>query len=190
MFGAAIGGVAIAAVLASMLSMDAANAQMVSTPNQQMMHNQQMQKGLHYAKQPMFSASGMSMVQDVRVAGVSITGDNEVTANIIYNGNGTSPDVTVIAMTNHKAMMGMMYANSMDGMGSSMMSTGSTGMYDMMPSSNMANSTQYQMMQTQSGSDLVEGGWESGEDVQITLDGDESVYEASDVHVMVFPHIT
>ena len=93
-------------------------------------------------------------------------------------------------MTNHKAMMGMMYANSMDGMGSSMMSTGSTGMYDMMPSSNMANSTQYQMMQTQSGSDLVEGGWESGEDVQITLDGDESVYEASDVHVMVFPHIT
>ena len=48
------------------------------------------------------------MVQDVRISGVSVTADNEVSVNLTYTGNGTSPSVTVVAITNHEAMRNMM----------------------------------------------------------------------------------
>ena len=61
----------------------------------------------------MFSVNGMSMVQDVILSGVNITGDNQLSVNLIYSGNASSPSVTVVAMTNHMAMMKIM----MDGSG-------------------------------------------------------------------------
>ena len=53
------------------------------------------------------------MVQDIILSGVNITGDNQLSVNLIYSGNASSPSVTVVAMTNHMAMMNMM----MDGSG-------------------------------------------------------------------------
>jgi hypothetical protein len=139
-------------------------------------------------KQGIFSASGMSMVQDVKITGVSIIGDKEIVVNLNYSGNGTSPDVTVVAMTNHMGMMAGMENRWSNGMMSyGMMNTSAMGMYDM---PGHGNGTQYYMMHIQSGSSTADGGWESGDEVTVTLDGDSSAYEASDVHVMVFPHIT
>jgi hypothetical protein len=225
-----IGGIAVAVALASLFSMGAVTAQMTSMPSHDQYHQQTMQQGQHQGvKHSMFSASGMSMVQDVRIAGVSITGDNEVTANMIYTGNTTSPGVTVVAMTNHKGMMDMMGGASMGGMsgtmGSSMMgSSHSMGSMGTMAGHSMIggsmpgwhhpdmpawNATQWNQwhsqmtaqmggafgqsaqMQPQSGTTMVESGWQSGgTTVNIILDGDASAYGASDIYVMVFPHLT
>ena len=65
----------------------------------------------------MFKANGMSMVQDVRISGVSITGDNTVSINLTYTGNGTSPSITIVAMTNHMEMMNMMMGGGQMDMG-------------------------------------------------------------------------
>lgn len=182
-----IGGVALAVALASLFSTGAATAQMMSMPNQQMTQHQQMQSPYQGMKQSMFSASGMSMIQDVRITGVSITGDNEITVSMTYGGNGTSPSVTVVGMTNHRGMMDMMVGGGMGGM----VNPGMTSMNSMgAMTTNMTNSTQHGMIQMQSGSSTLDAGWESGDEVTITLDGDASAYDAADVHVMVFPHIT
>ena len=37
------------------------------------------------------------MVQDVRVRGVPVTGDNRVSVKLTNTGNGASPSVTVVA---------------------------------------------------------------------------------------------
>jgi hypothetical protein len=104
---------------------------------------------------------------------------------MMYSGNGTSPDLTVVAMTNHMGMMSNGWNGGM--MNNSMMDMSGMGMYGM-PA--YGNGTQYHMMQTQSGSSTVDAGWELGDEVTVTLDGDLSAYDVSDVHVMVFPHIT
>jgi hypothetical protein len=41
------------------------------------------------------------MVQDVRVSGVPVTGDNRVSVKLTYTRNGASPSVTVVAMTSY-----------------------------------------------------------------------------------------
>lgn len=184
-----IGSIAVAVAVASIFSMGAATAQMTSMSNQQMMQHQQMQQGQHQEmKHGMFSASGMSMVQNVRITGVSITDDNEVVVNLMYSGNSTSPDVTVVAMTNHNGMMEMMSSGGMSGR----MSSGTMDMNSMgTMGTNVTNSTQHSMMmRMQSGSATVDAGWETGDEVQVTLDGNASAYDAADVHVIAFPHIT
>ena len=109
-----IGGIGLAAVaLGPFFSADIATAQMMQPPQQA--------AGLHHPgmNHTMFSVNGMSMVQDVILSGVNITGDNQLSVNLIYSGNASSPSVTVVAMTNHMAMMNMM----MDGSGYSGMMT-------------------------------------------------------------------
>jgi hypothetical protein len=69
-----------------------------------------------------FNANGMSTADSVQITGVSVTGDDEVTVNLRYDGPGTSPAVTVIAISNPIAMQGSM------GMGSGMMGMEGMGM--------------------------------------------------------------
>lgn len=120
------GGLAIAVALALLLSV------VFTQSTAQMMNHQGMMGGLMgprmmnvqssevswQGENSMFSANGMSTVNDVQVVGISITGNNEITVHLRYGGLGTSPAVTVIAMTNHMSMMqgtfgmggmGMMY---------------------------------------------------------------------------------
>lgn len=130
------------------------------------------QQGMHHS---MFKANGMSMVQDVRISGVSITGDNTVSINLTYAGNGTSPSITIVAMTNHMEMMNMM-------MGGGQMDMGMMGST---PSDMMMS-----MEGSQTGSAVINSGWQSGSSISIILEGDGSAHEASDIHVMVFPHLT
>jgi len=169
-----IGIIAVASIaLVALFSSQTATAQMMTTQNQMMQQSnnpQQQQSGMNHN---MFSVMGMSMVPDVRVSGVSIAGDNTVSVNLTYMGNGTSPSVTVVAMTNHMAMM----MNMMMG----------PGMMDGMPSNMMA------MMSTadsHTGSAVVNSGWQSGSSISIRLEGDTSARDASDICVMVFPHLT
>jgi Tfp pilus assembly protein PilV len=91
-----IGILAVASMaLAALFSSQTATAQMMTMQNQMMQQsNPQQQPGMNHN---MFSVMGMSMVPDVRVSGVSITGDNIVSVNLTYTGNGTSPSVTVVA---------------------------------------------------------------------------------------------
>jgi hypothetical protein len=194
-----IGSVGVAVVLASLLlSAQYATAQMEHQQHQQM---QQQESTQHPGKKhSMFSANGMSVVQDVRISGIAITGDNEVSINLFYSGTGSSPSVTIIAMTNHSQMMGGMGSDS--GHGGGMMDSGMTGSQHSqqggMDMTMMGNSTsmtmphgaQSVMMETQTGSALVQSGWQTGSAFTIRLDGTSSAYDASDVHVMVFPHLT
>lgn len=64
----------------------------------------------------------MSMVKDVRIAGISITSNNEISTNLKYTGSETSPRVTMVAMTTEMMSGGMMnMMMSMNGGSGSMM---------------------------------------------------------------------
>jgi hypothetical protein len=79
----------------------------------------------------MFSSSASSVVGNVKVTGLSITGAGEVSVSLRYTGTGTSPGVVIVANTNPTAMMSVMHGSSassgmmgmggMQGMGSGMM---------------------------------------------------------------------
>ena len=168
-----IGSIALAAlVLAALFSTaESATAQMMMQ-----------QHGMSHS---MFNVIGMSMVQDVRVSGVSITGDNTVSVNLTYSGNGTSPGVTIVAMTNHMAMM----MNMM--MGGGGMMSGGGGFPGMMMGPGMMNPQMMMgMAGSQTGSATVDSGWQSGSSTTVVLEGDGSIHDASDICVMVFPHLT
>jgi hypothetical protein len=103
-----------------------------------------------------FNANGMSTVANVQITGVSITASNEVTVNLRHGGSGTSPAVTVIAVTNPMALM--QGSAAMGGMG---MMSGENGMtmqhggQSMMTGSHSGampawqNNTQWQQWHTQ-----------------------------------------
>jgi hypothetical protein len=104
-------------------------------------------------------------------------------------------------MTNHEQMMvAKMGGGGMSGMGGPMaMGSMSSGMGQQqgMGQGTMGNNTssmtmmmgQENAMQSQTGSTVLEGGWTSGIVVKVRPDGDASVFNAQDIHVMVFPHI-
>jgi hypothetical protein len=188
-------------VIATLFSNETATAQ-VMQHQQQMQHQPtsgHQQQGMHHS---MFNANGMSMVQDVRISGVSITGDNTVSINLTHAGNGTSPSITIIAMTNHMETMNMMMGGGHMDMG--MMNQGMMDIGGMnntggmmggghMDMGMMGNTTSDMMMPiagSQTGSAVVNSGWHSGSSISILLEGDGSAHEASDIHVMVFPHLT
>jgi hypothetical protein len=208
--------VAVFAVVALLLSIQTAAAQttMMQEPQQTQQH-----ASYNLMNYSMFNVMGMSMVEDVDITGVSITGNNQVSVNLVYTGNGTSsPSVTVVAMTNHMPMMMMMMNNMMIGGGSignmsrgiMTMSPGMMGMSSsMMPPTDMMSSndamgmigstvsgtqsrmiTMMMMPQSQSGSTVINGGWQSGNTVNVPLVGNGSAYDAADLCVMVFPHLT
>ncbi|UVS69545.1 hypothetical protein [Nitrososphaera viennensis] len=103
-------------------------------------------------------------------------------------------------MTNHNQMMDMMHGGSSGMMGGmSGMTGGLSGMGQHgMSHGIMANNTQSTMMmighedamQSQTGSALVQAGWKAGVTVKVNLDGNTSAFDAQDIHVMVFPHLT
>lgn len=161
-----------------------------------------------------FSASGISNVDGVQITGISITGNNEVTVNLGYNGTGTAPRVTLVAITNPMVMMGrmhgamgmpMMMGGGYGGMmmGPGMMSGGFPGMMMMWNGSLPTNSTQWQQMQqlhnqmmgqftdafqSQTGSNILNQGWNaSNTTVKVRLDGNVSAFDSSGIQVMVFP---
>ena len=72
--------------------------------------------------------------------------------------------------------MGMMGSNDAMMMGGTMEGTQSS-MMAMMTS------------QSQSGSTVVNAGWQSGSTINVLLAGNGSVYDTSDICVMVFPHL-
>ncbi len=188
--------VTVAIVLMTLFSNGIATAQM-------MMSHQQMQRstpnqGMGYSS--IFNSMGMSMVPDVRITGISIVKDNELAVNLTYTGNGSAPSITVVAMTNHMAMMNMMMGmggfigNNMSSVmiHSSMLGMANMGM--MMGSNSsgiMMDGTHSGMaMNSQIGSTVIENGWQPGRAINIKLEGNGSAFEASDLCVMVFPHIT
>lgn len=191
-FAGIIGGVAIAVALASLFSSMAASAQLTAP-----MQNQtyMMQHKQNYLSKPhdtgLFSVMGMSMAKNVTITGVSVTGDNEVTVNVRYTGNGTAtPGIGVFAMTNG---MGMMHHMMMSHMGAMMYGQN----YGMGPGNSMMgqqwnNNT---MMQGewagQNGSNFIKGGWTaSGDTIKIKLDGTGvSAYDAHNICVMVSPYM-
>jgi hypothetical protein len=187
-----IGGVAVAIALASLFSSMAASAQMM-TPMQNQTNMAMQHKQNHLPKDSdtgIFSVMGMSTAKNVTITGVSVTGNNEVTVNVRYTGNGTStPGIGVFVMTNsmemmHHMMMGhaeVMYGQNY-GMGAG---------YNMM-GQQWNNSTMMQReWASQSGSNFVKGGWTaSGDTVKIKLDGTGiSVYDAHNICVMVSPYM-
>ena len=200
-----MGTIAVAALAFTVLfSSQTATAQM-------MMQDQMMQDNIpqqHEMNHNMFNVMGMSMVHDVRVTGLSITGNNTVAVNLTYTGNGTSPSVTIVAKTNHMAMMmmghgrdhggyyggmtmgpGMMNNSSFPGMMNPNMIMG-PGMMGDMPSDMMMNMMMVAMAGSHTGSAVVNSGWQPGNSTSITLDGEGSARDASDICVMVFPHLT
>jgi hypothetical protein len=228
-------GMVIGAILAATFAFVTLFSNETATA-QVMQHQQQMQQPpisdhqQHRMHHSMFNANGMSMVQDVRISGVSITGDNSVSANLTYTGNGTSPSVTVVAITNHEAMRNMMMGGGMMGggqmdmgmmnqgmmdmggmnntgrmmgggggeqMGGGMMDMGTrnqTGMMMGTDSSMMMGGTPSDMMMSmagsQTGSAVLNSGWQSGTTISVMLQGEGSAHDASEIHVMVFPHLT
>ena len=46
------------------------------------------------------------------------------------------------------------------------------------------------MSGSQTGSAVVNSGWQSGSSINIMLEGEGSAHDTSDIHVMVFPHLT
>jgi hypothetical protein len=121
------GGLAIAVGLAALLSaaLTQSTAQMMNHQgmmDQGMMNTQSSGAPWQWDQRSMFSANGMSSVNDVQVTGLSITGDDEITVDLRYGGSGASPAVTVIAMTNYMSMM-----QGSSGMGG-MMQGGQSGM--------------------------------------------------------------
>jgi hypothetical protein len=211
------GVIAVAALaLVSLLLSQTTAAQMM------MMQEQMTQNGSPQQHEPnhnMFNVMGMSMVRDVRVTGVSITGNNTISVTLTHTGNATSPSVTIVAMTNHMAMMNMMMGAGNDGdyggyhgggmtmepgmmtapnMTMTMNNSGFPGMMmnpDIMMGSgimmgNMDSETMVAMAGSHTGSTVVNSGWRSGNSTSITLEGDTSARDASDICVMVFPHLT
>jgi hypothetical protein len=94
----------------------------------------------------MFNANGMSTIDSVQITGISVTGSDEVTVNLWYDGSKTSPAVTVIAITNPVAMQGSI------GMSSGMMSIGGMG---------MMQGSQLGMMMTHGSKSMIGGSWSS-----------------------------
>lgn len=166
-------------------------------------------------KMSMFNVKAFSMVNNVQVTGVSVTGDNKISASLRYTGEGRSPGVSVVAITEPTGMMLMMHGPMMSAMmgqgmmmgdGSNMTGLNGTGRSSSMPSNLEMNSTQGQpgsMMNlgnqtsmspsqmsvpSQSGSNFLRAGWRSATAVDINLDGNASAYDASSIMVMVFPY--
>jgi hypothetical protein len=94
----------------------------------------------------MFNANGMSSIDSVQITGISVTGRDEVTVNLWYDGSKTGPEVTVIAITNPIAMQGSI------GMSSGMM--GMSGM-------GMMQGSQHGMMMTHGSQSMIGGSWSS-----------------------------
>ena len=215
-----IGAFGLAAVFAMISSQG--SAQMMGNFNGQtgpgMMYNRggaasQTTAGYPWDDRAAFNANGISNVNHVQITGVSITGEHEVTVNLRYDANGTTPSITVIAASHPAAFRAMMYGSGygqsmMLGYGAPMM-YGYQG-YNITQMQNLHNQMMggrygYPMMNPQfynqsspyyghaniaqpgTGSSVLNSGWQSNTSVKVRLDGQGSAYDNFGVHVMVFP---
>lgn len=189
--------VTVAIVLMTLFSNGIATAQMMTS--QQQMQRSTSNQGMGYSI--IFNSMGMSMVPDVRITGISIVKDNELAVNLTYTGDASAPSITVVAMTNHMAMMNMMMGMggfSGNNMSSVMIHSSTLGMANMRMMMGGSNSSGIMMdgthsgiaMNSQIGSTVIENGWQPVRAINIKLEGNGSAFEASDLCVMVFPHIT
>ncbi|MGI0016470.1 MAG: hypothetical protein ACREBU_23870 [Nitrososphaera sp.] len=148
-----------------------------------------------------FSTFGMSMVEGVQITGASIASDHEISVNLRYTGNGSSPRVTIVSMAHADAMnmMNSMMSMSMvphrevmaadDNnmmMNSAMMQSNAQNMA--MHDGGDATSMMPMHMNMQSGSNMLNSGWDSPSTVKIKFASDgTSSYDMSQIMVMVFP---
>lgn len=95
-------------------------------------------------------------------------------------------------MSNHMAMMmNMMMGGSGHGghSGGMMMGLGMMN-FSGFPEMMMGPGQLTTAFQSQTGSTIVNSGWQTGNTIDVVLNGNGSAYDASDIHVMVFPHLT
>ena len=154
---------------------------MTQNDDQSAMHSSDM-KGSMMGGISVFSGEGMSMTDGVKVTGVAISGNNEVSANLRYFGSGDTPAVTVVAMTQSMDMMSMMGSGD-NGM---MMSSGINTQKNMM---NNSSDSMSMSMRTHSGSNVLNAGWKSDSAITIKLQGNTTAYDDAHVMIMVFPFL-
>lgn len=153
----------------------------------------------------MLATNSMSMADGVRVTGLNIEDDDEISVNLEYTGAGSAPRVTVAAMTvSTTGMMNMMMAehhgqmmamnNDMNMMTMGGMDGNNPGMMTMnIGQGNSSNGMQSSMMSmhngVQSGSNVLVSGWVSPSTVTIKLEGSSTASgdEIGHIMVMVFP---
>jgi len=101
---------------------------------------------------------GMSIVQGVKFTWVIISSDKEVSVNLRYLGNGTSPPVTLVAtaLTN--------------------------------PSQSNNTQNQSSGPSTMGGSQILNAGWTSPNSLTIKIEGNSSLYNADLVTVVASPY--
>lgn len=140
----------------------------------------------------MLNIDTMSMVDGVKVTGVNVESNNEISVNLKYTGNGSSPRITAVVMgVTTTGMMNMMSHGQMmmgDAMGMNMaheneqnsMSGGGNMSNGMSPMISMNNS----ML---SGSNVLEPGWESPSTLTIELQGNTTTDDIAYIMVMIFP---
>src|SRR6266498_1355621 len=101
---------------------------------------------------------GMSIVQGVKFTWVIISSDKEVSVNLRYLGNGTSPPVTIVA----------------------------TALTNPNQSNNTQN--QSSALTTMGGSQILNAGWTSPNSLTIKIEGNSSLYDADLVTVVASPY--
>jgi hypothetical protein len=115
-----------------------------------------------------FTTRWMSLVDGVKVSGISIIDNEHIAINLSYDGEGEPPGVSLVAMT----------SSSSDRIIGSMMQNSTTS---------GSNSS----MQMQSGSNYLEAGWQmqhpNSATVLVQLDGD--IPEGGYMMVIVFPFL-
>lgn len=140
-----------------------------------------------------FSANGMSLVNGVRITGISQVGEDHITVNLSYTGEGGAPGVSLVVFTHGSP--GMMWM--MGGQQNSMMMGSGQGMMmeerSQLQHQQMQNSSIYgaiPMQSMQSGSNYLEAGWPGAQsntaNVLVQLDGNA---EGGPIMVMVVPFI-
>src|ERR687892_2752257 len=116
-----------------------------------------------------FTTRWMSLVDGVKVSGISIIDNEHISVNLLYDGEGEPPGVSVVAMT----------SNSSDRIIGSMMQNSTTS---------GSNSS---MRIMQSGSNYLEAGWQvqhpNSATVLVQLDGD--IPEGGYIMVIVVPFL-
>lgn len=149
---AGVGAVLVFAALFSTLQ-DAASAQMMQHQGMGAMGPGMMTSGGATQYNGIFSSTGSSIVNNVKVTGVSVTGASEVSISLRYTGTGSAPSVVIVANTNPTAMMSMMHGSTasggLAGMGGMMHGYNGYGPSMMYGSQPYLNNTQWQQLQSQ-----------------------------------------
>lgn len=132
------------------------------------------------------ATNSMSMVDGVRITGLSIVDNDEISVNLNYTGTGNAPRVTLVAMTaSTTGMMNMMMAQHHGQMMNMNNNMDMMAMNAGQGNSSMQSSMMSMHNGVQSGSNVLDSGWESPSTVTIKLEGRSAVSEDEIGHIMV-----